>query len=92
MTPKQILINDLRRELRWAYKDQSVANIVRFAMDVSRLWSEGDEYVVRVHGAAWKYIYCLIDVQNNVNDETMRSVQIRARQRTDSLRTWEEAK
>lgn len=34
---KAILINDLRRELRWAYKDQSVINkgghYVRFQSD-----------------------------------------------------------
>lgn len=91
MTPKQILINDLRRELRWAYKDQSTDNIGRLTKSVTALVHEGDETARPVAMAAAAYVFFLKAVKRQINDETMRNVRVHARILVDRLRSWEAA-
>lgn len=89
---KTILINDLRRELRWAYKDQSANNIGRLLREVTEYACDGDDAAADVAQAADIYIYFLQAVQRQDNADTTTRIWASAHRLMDALNKWEDAK
>ena len=44
---KRMLCNDVRRELRWSYKDQSIRNIVELVGKIQRFSEENKSYMAQ---------------------------------------------
>lgn len=81
MTETEIVVQDIRRELRWSYRDQSVANLLGLA---KRLIDNKDTAdIVRSIKAYTSYLSIA------KNCEAFNRVQLSARTLCDELKKWE---
>lgn len=88
MTETEIVVQDIRRELRWSYRDQSVANLLGLA---SRLIDNKD--TASIADAVKKYTAVLSAArQKSANPAALERVKFSAYMLTHALRDWEEAR
>ena len=87
---KAILINDLRRELRWAYKDQSVDNLDRLMRATDE--HAFDDDAAAVAEATETSIHFLKAVQRQANADTTIRIKSSAHRLMDAIRNWESTK
>lgn len=86
MTETEIVVQDIRRELRWSYRDQSVANLLGLA---KRLIDNKDTAdIVRSIKAYTSYLSI---AKNCASKQAFNRVKLSARTLCDELKKWEQA-
>ncbi len=84
MTETEIVVQDIRRELRWSYRDQSVANLLGLA---KRLIDNKDTAdIVRSIKAYTSYLSI---AKNCASKQAFNRVKLSARTLCDELKKWE---
>lgn len=84
MTETEIVVQDIRRELRWSYRDQSTSNLRALA---SRLIDNKDTAdIVRSIKAYTSYLSI---AKNCASKQAFNRVQLSARTLCDELKKWE---
>lgn len=84
MTETEIVVQDLRRELRWSYRDQSTANLLALA---KRLIDHKD--TASIADAVMKYTAVLSAARQSANPAALDRVKLSAYMLTNALRDWE---
>jgi hypothetical protein len=84
MTETEIVVQDIRRELRWSFRDQSVANLLGLA---KRLIDNKD-----IADAVRKYTTVLSAARQSANPAALERVKFSAYMLTHALRDWEAAR
>lgn len=84
MTETEIVVQDIRRELRWSFRDQSVANLLGLA---KRLIDNKD-----IADAVRKYTTVLSAARQSANPAALERVKFSAYMLTHALRAWEAAR
>lgn len=84
MTETEIVVQDLRRELRWSYRDQSTANLLALA---KRLIDHKD--TASIADAVRKYTTVLSAARQSANPAALDRVKLSAYMLTNALRDWE---
>lgn len=84
MTETEIVVQDIRRELRWSFRDQSVANLLGLA---KRLIDNKD-----IADAVRKYTTVLSAARQSANPAALDRVKLSAYMLTHALRDWEAAR
>lgn len=87
MTETEIVVQDIRRELRWPFRDQSVANLLGLA---KRLIDNKD--TASISDAVKKYAAVLSAARQSANPAALERVKFSAYMLTHALRDWEEAR
>lgn len=87
MTETEIVVQDIRRELRWSYRDQSIPNLRALAM---RLIDNKD--TADIVDAVWKYTTVLSAARQSANPAALERVKFSAYMLTNALRDWEAAR
>lgn len=87
MTETEIVVQDLRRELRWSYRDQSTSNLRALA---KRLIDNKD--TASIADAVKKYAAVLSAARQSANPATLERVKFSAYMLTHALRDWESAR
>lgn len=87
MTETEIVVQDLRRELRWSYRDQSTSNLRALA---SRLIDNKD--TASIADAVKKYTAVLSAARQSANPAALERVKLSAYMLTHALRDWEAAR
>ena len=85
MTETEIVVQDIRRELRWSYRDQSTSNLHALA---SRLIDNKD--TASIADAVKKYTTVLSAARQN--PAALDRVKLSAYMLTQALRDWEAAR
>lgn len=76
MTETEIVVQDIRRELRWSFRDQSIANLLALA---KRLIDHKDTAVLSA-------------ARQSANPAALDRVKLSAYMLTNALRDWEAAR
>lgn len=84
MTETEIVVQDIRRELRWSYRDQSIANLLALA---KRLIDHKD--TASIADAVMKYTTVLSAARQSANPAALDRVKLSAYMLTNALRDWE---
>lgn len=84
MTETEIVVQDLRRELRWSYRDQSTANLLALA---KRLIDHKD--TTSIADAVMKYTAVLSAARQSANPAALDRVKFSAYMLAHALRDWE---
>ena len=87
MTETEIVVQDIRRELRWSYRDQSVDNLLGLA---KRLIDHKD--TAGIVDAVRKYTTVLSAARTSANPAALDRVKLSAYMLTQALRDWEAAR
>lgn len=87
MTETEIVVQDIRRELRWSFRDQSVANLLGLA---KRLTDNKD--TASIADAVRKYTAVLSAARQSANPAALDRVKLSAYMLTTALRDWEAAR
>lgn len=87
MTETEIVVQDLRRELRWSYRDQSTSNLRALA---KRLLDNKD--TASIADAVKKYAAVLSAARQSANPAALERVKVSAYMLTHALRDWESAR
>lgn len=87
MTETEIVVKDIRRELRWSFRDQSVANLLGLA---KRLIDNKD--TASIADAVKKYTAVLSAARQSANPAALDRVRLSAHMLTNALRDWEAAR
>lgn len=87
MTETEIVVQDLRRELRWSYRDQSTSNLRALA---KRLLDNKD--TASIADAVKKYAAVLSAARQSANPAALERVKVSAYMLTHALRDWEAAR
>lgn len=87
MTETEIVVQDLRRELRWSYRDQSTSNLRALA---KRLLDNKD--TASIADAVKKYAAVLSAARQSANPAALERVKLSAYMLTHALRDWEAAR
>lgn len=87
MTETEIVVQDIRRELRWSYRDQSIPNLRALAM---RLIDNKD--TASIADAVKKYAAVLSAARQSANPAALERVKVSAYMLTHALRDWESAR
>jgi hypothetical protein len=87
MTETEIVVQDLRRELRWSYRDQSTSNLRALA---KRLIDNKD--TASIADAVKKYAAVLSAARQSANPAALERVKVSAYMLTHALRDWESAR
>ena len=87
MTETEIVVQDLRRELRWSYRDQSTSNLRALA---SRLIDNKD--TASIADAVKKYTAVLSAARQSASPAALERVKVSAYMLTHALRDWESAR
>lgn len=87
MTETEIVVQDIRRELRWSFRDQSVANLLGLA---KRLIDNKD--TASIADAVKKYTAVLSAARQSANPAALDRVKLSAYMLTNALRAWEAAR
>lgn len=87
MTETEIVVQGLRRELRWSYRDQSTSNLRALA---SRLIDNKD--TASIADAVKKYAAVLSAARQSANPAALDRVKLSAYMLTNALRAWEAAR
>lgn len=87
MTETEIVVQDIRRELRWSYRDQSIPNLRALAM---RLIDNKD--TASIADAVRKYAAVLSAARQSANPAALERVKVSAYMLTHALRDWESAR
>lgn len=87
MTETEIVVQDIRRELRWSYRDQSIPNLRALAM---RLIDNKD--TADIVDAVRKYTTVLSAARQSANPAALERVKFSAYMLTHALRDWEAAR
>ncbi len=87
MTETEIVVQDIRRELRWSYRDQSTSNLRALA---SRLIDHQD--TASIADAVKKYTAVLSAARQSANPAALDRVKLSAYMLTQALRDWEAAR
>lgn len=85
MTETEIVVQDIRRELRWSYRDQSIANLLALA---KRLIDHKD--TASIADPVMKYTTVLSAARQN--PAALERVKLSAYMLTQALRDWEAAR
>lgn len=86
MTETEIVVQDIRRELRWSYRDQSIPNLRALA---KRLIDHKDTAdIVRSIKAYTSYLSI---AKNCASKQAFNRVPLSARTLCDELKKWEQA-
>lgn len=83
MTETEIVVQDLRRELRWSYRDQSTSNLRALA---KRLIDNKD--TASIADAVKKYAAVLSAARQSANPAALERVKVSAYMLTHALRDW----
>ena len=84
MTETEIIVQDIRRELRWSFRDQSVANLRGLA---KRLIDHRD--TASIVDAVRKYTTVLSSARTSANPAALERVKLSAYMLTNAVRDWE---
>ena len=84
MTETEIVVQDLRRELRWSYRDQSINNLLALAR---KLIVNKD--TASIADAVRKYTTVLSAARQSANPAALDRVKLSAYMLTNALRDWE---
>lgn len=87
MTETEIVVQDLRRELRWSYRDQSTSNLRALA---NRLIDNKD--TASIADAVKKYTAVLSAARQSATPAALDRVKLSAYMLTNALRAWEAAR
>ena len=87
MTETEIVVQDIRRELRWSFRDQSIANLLALA---KRLIDHKD--TASIADAVKKYTAVLSAARQSANPAALDRVKLSAYMLTNALRDWEAAR
>lgn len=87
MTETEIVVQDIRRELRWSYRDQSTSNLRALA---KRLTDNKD--TASIADAVKKYAAVLSAARQSANPAALERVKVSAYMLTHALRDWESAR
>lgn len=87
MTETEIVVQDIRRELRWSYRDQSTSNLRALA---NRLIDHQD--TASIADAVKKYAAVLSAARQSANPAALERVKVSAYMLTHALRDWESAR
>ena len=87
MTETEIVVQDLRRELRWSYRDQSTSNLRALA---KRLIDNKD--TASIADAVKKYAAVLSAARQSANPAALERVKLSAYMLTHALPDWEAAR
>lgn len=87
MTETEIVVQDIRRELRWSFRDQSTSNLRALA---SRLIDHQD--TADIADAVKKYAAVLSAARQSANPAALDRVKLSAYMLTNALRAWEAAR
>lgn len=87
MTETEIVVQDIRRELRWSYRDQLIANLLSLA---KRLIDYKD--TSSIVEAVRKYTTVLSAARQSSNPAALERVKFSAYMLTNALRDWEAAR
>ena len=87
MTETEIVVQDIRRELRWSYRDQSTSNLRALA---KRLIDNKD--TASIADAVKKYAAVLSAARQSANPAALERVKVSAYMLTHALRDWESAR
>lgn len=87
MTETEIVVQDIRRELRWSYRDQLIANLLSLA---KRLIDYKD--TSSIVEAVRKYTTVLSAARQSSNPAALERVKFSAYMLTHALRDWEAAR
>lgn len=87
MTETEIVVQDIRRELRWSYRDQSVDNLLGLA---KRLIDNKD--TASIADAVRKYTTVLSAARQSASPAALERVKVSAYMLTNALRDWEAAR
>ena len=87
MTETEIVVQDIRRELRWSYRDQSVDNLLGLA---KRLIDHKD--TADIVDVVRKYTTVLSAARQSANPAALDRVKLSAYMLTHALRDWEAAR
>lgn len=87
MTETEIVVQDIRRELRWSFRDQSIANLLGLA---KRLIDHKD--TAEIVDAVRKYTTVLSAARQSANPAALDRVKLSAHMLTNALRAWEAAR
>lgn len=87
MTETEIVVQDLRRELRWSYRDQSTSNLLGLA---KRLIDNKD--TASIADAVRKYTTVLSAARQSANPAALDRVKLSAYMLTQALRDREAAR
>ena len=87
MTETEIVVQDIRRELRWSFRDQSIANLLGLA---KRLIDHKD--TAEIVDAVRKYTTALSAARQSANPAALDRVKLSAYMLTQALRDWEAAR
>ncbi len=87
MTETEIVVQDIRRELRWSYRDQSVDNLLGLA---KRLIDHKD--TADIVDAVRKYTTVLSAARQSANPAALDRVKLSAYMLTQALRDREAAR
>lgn len=95
MTETEIVVQDIRRELRWSFRDQSVANLLGLAkrlIDNKDTASIADAVKKYAADAVKKYAAVLSAARQSANPAALDRVKLSAYMLTNALRAWEAAR
>lgn len=87
MTETEIVVQDIRRELRWSFRDQSIANLLALA---KQLIDHKD--TASIADAVKKYATVLSVARQSANPAALDRVKLSAYMLTNALRAWEAAR
>ena len=89
MTKTEIAVSDIKREMRWGYKDQSTSNLLRL---IDSLKAQRDARTAAVVQAASNYVGALIAASRAGFDPASVGVlKLSAYRLSDTIRYWETA-
>ena len=87
MTETEIVVQDIRRELRWSFRDQSIATLLALA---KQLIDHKD--TASIADAVKKYTTVLSAARQSANPVALDRVKLSAYMLTNAPRDWEAAR